>query len=356
MKQHVVFLCMVVGLSGLFTMSCTKNDESKRLSRRGETCSYTNDCKNTLACVEGVCVQDEFPVAAVANVCVRIECRTAENCCEDLNLADTPDCRFATQECERQREICMQRESQCGSDLGDCSSRSASGQQCGDWARDCAGGDEEACDRLSRSFNTGDCSFSCSDATSTCRRSIDCSSADECEFAEEACTCTYQCQGNRCVLPREGCNEPEDCGVGRICQDGSCVECVSDENCGDGTVCEDGTCVRGCTEDINCGLFRSCEAGHCVSSGCRNNRQCILYTGRGEAICRDKVCRLPCQANSQCGYLQACVDATCTFIGCQDVYDCQALESTFDGNPARRGELLCVPMSEVSEGANLVGN
>src|SRR4051794_24399684 len=67
--------------------ACDKDEESPRLSRRGEACQVTNDCSAGLACAPipgnagGMCVTGDFHVRPTSKDCAVVQCSKAVDCC-----------------------------------------------------------------------------------------------------------------------------------------------------------------------------------------------------------------------------------------------------------------------------------
>lgn len=331
-----LFLFSVLG------SSCTqeKSSNNVRKSRRGETCSSTNDCNSTLACVNQICIQDEYPVSVEANSCILIECQTEDDCCS-TQMVDDAECRYWTEECEGDRSICSRRAEECSSTKSNC--LSDSGQSCLEATEGCLRDDADDCD-----YVFYECGYSCEETLAVCDTANNCSSTESCENANRSCECTKECVDNLCLSKRTECDEASDCSNSQICVSSKCVECVGDDGCGDRQVCDEGFCIAGCTKDSECPIFSDCIGDRCEDRGCLENRECILFTGNGSSICLDGQCVEPCQANSQCGYLKSCVNNKCTFLGCETDRDCRALAGNLQSS-FPRGELMCVENENVPQ-------
>jgi len=87
--------------------------------------------------------------------------------------------------------------------------------------------------------------------------------------SDAQCKSGFRCDQNKCV-PQAACTGAGDCGPGKHCQNGLCVEgeCGSDTDCGSGR-CVNKRCVGGkgtCTTTDDCGSGEDCVNGACVSS------------------------------------------------------------------------------------------
>ena len=347
MKNRRLLAVTLLSFSTVMFVGCDNSDDSQRKSRRGETCSFTNDCKNTLACVNGVCIQDDFPVAVEAKECVLIECRNEDDCCGD-NFVPSSDCDYYAGLCENAQNACETRLASCTSVIESC--RGNSGDLCGTALQECSDGSMTGC-----AYVESECSFTCREGITTCQDANACSSTSECDQAEDVCACNLQCSDNRCIEAREACGVPADCGENLVCDDGECVECADDDGCRNGLVCEEGSCIAACRVVSDCPLFSECNGGHCEHVGCTSNRECVLFTGSGAAVCLNAQCIEPCQANSQCGPLQACVNAECTFLGCENDSDCLALHrGRYGEGSSLSGDLVCSDADEITDGTTVI--
>src|SRR4051812_16757215 len=80
-RSLLVWLSLVSLLS---FVGCSKDPtkvEPETRGKRGENCQARNDCQAGLACLNGICGANEFPIAVAAKQCDRIDCATTEDCC-----------------------------------------------------------------------------------------------------------------------------------------------------------------------------------------------------------------------------------------------------------------------------------
>jgi hypothetical protein len=153
-----------------------------------------------------------------------------------------------------------------------------------------------------------------------------CNLGDElyCQDYQDFCVCSQQCVDEQCIDQGPACTSDLQCGS-FFCVGGQCVQCRNNEECGGGGLsCVEGFCTPGCVKNEECPLFNSCESGQCVETGCTSDRECILFTGRPEAVCKEGQCTVDCESNAECGQLEACTDGKCIFIGCETNDDCRA--------------------------------
>jgi Cys-rich repeat protein len=141
--------------------------------------------------------------------------------------------------------------------------------------------------------------------------------------------------------PKGDCTDNTDCEVGKVCQEGACVEaCGSDADCGNGH-CQltSGRCVQ-CLENGHCASGETCNTltGQCTagSSGCTNNSECpsgVCDTGKGACVqctdnshCPGGFCNLAdnsCQTGPECTVDGDCFGGRCEPTGqtCVECYD-----------------------------------
>jgi hypothetical protein len=118
------------------------------------------------------------------------------------------------------------------------------------------------------------------------------------------------------------CHQNTDCGAGKICQFGQCVDCLSNTQCGE-LVCVAGKCVA-CTKSSDCSGGNVCSAnGRCVqcvtSSDCPTNQQCVANSCYSQCsmdamcpggFCVSGVCAA-CRNNADCPSTQYCALGSC---------------------------------------------
>ena len=119
---------------------------------------------------------------------------------------------------------------------------------------------------------------------SLCTGDADCNGDLVCELSSGACVeCTADshcptgstCQLNSCVESGNSgaptCTTQADCDpIGYICDFGAgeCVPCSADAQCGDGRVCNAGVCVNDNTGSSGCQLTSECNGLACISGTC----------------------------------------------------------------------------------------
>lgn len=175
-----------------------------------------------------------------------------------------------------------------------------------------------------------------------------------CQSFEENCaTCTSTCVDHTCVsteVQEPQCLADADCfGTRSKCVSGECVACAGDAECGTGNVCTNGQCVAGCLRDEACGALSKCNMGRCEDRGCVDNRECVAFMERPDAICATSgKCSVPCEDNAGCaslGGLYSCSEGSCVYAGCLTNAECAAAASGSSSNVLR----LCLEKAEADK-------
>ncbi len=347
-------LMLVMLIGGFATTACKKDKTSKiepaARGQRGESCQARNDCASGLACIDGTCTQDEFPIAVDARHCDRIECETDEDCCGDLPLEAPQECADYDTFCSSSIPGCFS--TSCDTD-DDCDGGVCSGTlYCSNTGSSCDV-DADCTDICSGYYciysgeyctDDTDCSLGVCTGSTYC----DCSNPD---YDPSADVCTDPaCQGNLCPYR---CDEDQQCGVDDSCESddecssltpfcvgGDCVECEEDADCDEdeGEECIAGFCDAPCTYDEECELMEACEDGECVYRGCESDRECVLYYARNVVTVEDarlyeclpsaedptkKECKVACENDGGCQDFEACDGGYCKFVGCTTDDECR---------------------------------
>jgi hypothetical protein len=364
---------VLVALSG-----CSKDVQKtapQSKGQRGESCRARNDCAYGLACVRGICSQNDFDIDVSARHCERIECEEDADCCGDKPLEAPARCANRVSVCETPTvEDCdpttCTEDEECGDGVCGSGYCSLNGATC-DEETPCA---EDTCD-TDGSFCL--LSFSFCETDADCRennctnRVCDCDNPEYDPFDEicsdEECVdvCIYTCQDRLCKEDAS-CESDLDCrGLPTdICDAGRCVECLDDEDCDtDEEECVEGMCERPCRANEECRLFHECQDGDCEYVGCTSDRECVLSAyaedpnWQGEprllrCLASDenpeiKRCRIPCENDAECaeplqhetladpllretptmvspGFHVCDTDGFCKFIGCTSDEECRA--------------------------------
>lgn len=263
MKRGLAGSIVLLVVCSLFVAASCGNDGPERTKivpshagDRGESCQTSGDCKEALACVNNVCVKNEYDVETTSKTCRRIECSQDDDCCELSS-----QCQVLEQQCNE------------GNDLA------------------CEEFNTRNCDRCELKCEEGACvqDLSCDD-DQDCGFDGNCSNGEcvQCE-SDGDCPGETQCEDNRCV---DICETDESCPLFHDCEDGDCVEtgCQNDRECvlftndGNATCSDDGECLLPCTTDAECnqgsdGFFQICEEGKCKFVGCENDRECRIALG-----------------------------------------------------------------------------
>ena len=225
--------------------------------KRGESCEFRNDCEAHLACVNEVCILNDYEVPPTAHDCRVIECADADDCCA---RARPPQCDQLEADCAAGDQFaCNQAQQLCG---------------CDDWACE-----DNVCSFRVTCANDADCPGQlpqCVDRL--CRQCA--SDADCVVFGGGTCDPTGTC------LPR--CSSRTDCPYFHDCQDGVCVEtgCLDDRECmaflrSPLAICTSGVCSLRCETDAECNpngyAFQACVDGQCAYQGCNTAEECRIF-------------------------------------------------------------------------------
>ena len=239
-----------ISLVGLVVVVGACNDEPEKIvpetrSRRGESCLARNDCADGLACVMGVCSQNDFDIDVSARHCERVECEADVDCCGSKPLQAPARCANRVAVCETPQ-------------VADCSFTSCTDDSdCGDGT--CGSG---YCSQTSTL-----CSADADCETDTCDTSL-----GYCSLSYVTCTTDDDCLENPCVSRTCDCSNPEYDPTDDICTDSECTDvCVYK--------CEDRLCVHdtSCESDMDClGLTADiCDSGRCVE--CLEKSDCDFW-------------------------------------------------------------------------------
>lgn len=238
-----------------------------RLSARGETCRFRNECEAGLACVNAVCIDNEYEVAATARYCDRLECQNQQDCCERNPNADCDRLACTEGLC---RTTCTD-DPDCGNGNFCITSRCV---DCRD-DNDCVG--DSVC-------RTGACVDPCESRTD-CPFLNDCRNGD-CVYV--GCTDDRECKAFLDDA-RAVCGAPDDAMV-RGCE----VPCQNDEECQDigGFVAQNPRNGQTNSSNQNDYDFFECLSGRCQYVGCATDEECRIFLNLGpnqndQAVCRD---------------------------------------------------------------------
>lgn len=256
-RQTLISVSVTLSLVS-FTSACSEEQSSTPAapqqikSKRGESCSYTNDCESNLACVNSICIQDEYPVSPTAKTCIAIECRETSDCCGEFSDQTCP------YECAQNR---------CNIQGFDVPS--------------------ETCE------NDRDCvlAFCVDEICRDCRTTVDCyggkvcsdnNCVDPCNDNSD-CPNFYNCSENgECVY--DGCERDSDCPIFSACEQNMCVHkgCQSDRECLlftglPSTVCIDAQCVEPCETNRECPDLNICVDNKCTFIGCETDTECRAF-------------------------------------------------------------------------------
>jgi len=377
MGLRSLIACVSFVTAALLASGCSKDAQKIQpdtRGKRGESCLARNDCDTGLACINGICSQNEFSIDVKAKQCTRIECSSDEDCCGDKPTEVPSKCQGRDKICDAANRLipgCTQA-TVCTSDLscnggkcqpGICSGTYQSGAACETFA-DCP---KNTCENgvCSLSLTTCSADLPCTNYAATCStRVCNCVNPDYDPTAkictDPDCTdvCLLRCSDSLCVQDKSCKTDTECLNLGlKICDGGRCVECTNNKDCDtkNDETCEKGQCHTPCKQNEECGLFEECSKGDCVYVGCKSDRECILAASRpsqqtpggsgGSAATstigggsddprlyrcletagsRYKTCKIPCENDGSCGQFQACDAGFCKFIGCENDEECRA--------------------------------
>jgi hypothetical protein len=111
------------------------------------------------------------------------------------------------------------------------------------------------------------------------------------------------------------CVNRSDCGLGEVCDAGSCAaqpnNCAVTDDCGNGNICSGGACIAGCESNADCGFDAAaarCNLGTGQCEACRLSLDC----GAGR-VCNNGTCEAPpgCTTGGDCSAGLGCVEGTC---------------------------------------------
>lgn len=262
-KRVLALGLAVLGGVAVVAVGCnsSKDDEERRVSRKGEACQVTNDCADGLACgpvpggAGGVCVTAVFQIAPTAKECVISQCKEPTDCCP----VPPATCNALSTSCEAGvNTACTQYDQLCRCD-----------------------GNKYECEQ--------------NRCRTRCLEDLDCRNSGA----------GNKCAGGKCAQ----CVENADCSPGTDCVNGTCIApCQSDGDCPGFNRCSSGKCVEGgCKED------RECVAStRNVEATCGTDGKCIVP-------CQTD---LEC-GNPQSYSFFSCINRQCTYVGCQSDKDCR---------------------------------
>jgi hypothetical protein len=323
--------------------------------KRGESCQARNDCAGGLACVNNLCIKDDFAIAPLAKQCVRVECATTADCCGDKPTEAPAKCAARATKCTPTLPGCTTGAS-CGSPA-DCGGGACIGS-CSNSFANCTNSSQ--CTAACQYTGLGSTGYQCASDDSECTTTADCPAVGTCQFMQCSCAnpeydfsdpicsdtdcddlCTLTCQDELCVQD-ESCENDTECAFNypnTMCHQGRCVECAMDSDCDtdDGEQCREGACQKPCEANEGCPLFHSCQEGACVETGCTSDRECVLAAGSigyGQdarlAVCAPsdsdpnvKQCKIPCESDTTCGQFSVCENNFCKFVGCDSNEECR---------------------------------
>ncbi|AKF03821.1 MYXO-CTERM sorting domain-containing protein [Sandaracinus amylolyticus] len=202
----------------------------------GVPCTTSGDCVSG-HCVDGVCC--ESACGGDCDACASALTGVADGTCAALaaSVAPTVVCRAGAGACDV-AETCSASSTECPDDV------LAAGIECG--VASCAAGVETS------GATCSGASAACPPASSRACAPYVCGASaclDACTD-DASCAAGFYCDAGACIAQRaagETCSEARECASGHCvdgaCCESACVRCASDAECGAGRACEDGACV-----------------------------------------------------------------------------------------------------------------
>jgi hypothetical protein len=150
------------------------------------------------------------------------------------------------------------------------------------------------------------------DACRFCKSNQDCGSGKICQFGQCLdCISSAQCGDEVCDVTKGQCvlcDATHLCpGTGHCNANGHCVQCLATPDCGANMACVSNTCVPQCTSASSCLSGQFCVNGGCVQ--CRTTADCS-----GTNYCDNGTCRPQCVTTSDCSGGRICDPSTHTCV------------------------------------------
>jgi hypothetical protein len=151
------------------------------------------------------------------------------------------------------------------------------------------------------------------DACRFCKQNIDCGAGKICQFGQCVdCIANGQCGDQVCDVAAGkcvACDATHLCGGTQHCNtsSGRCVDCLVSSDCMAGYACQLGQCFPQCTTDASCPTGQFCVTGVC--SQCRNNMDCP-----GTQYCQNGLCKNQCLTTNDCTGGRVCDTTTHTCV------------------------------------------
>jgi len=150
------------------------------------------------------------------------------------------------------------------------------------------------------------------DACRFCKSNQDCGSGKICQFGQCLdCISSSQCGDKVCDVAKGACVA---CDATHLCPgtshcgaNGRCVQCNTTPDCGANMACVQNTCVPQCTSAASCLSGQFCVSGGCVQ--CRTTADCT-----GTNYCNNGSCVPQCVTSSDCTGGRACDQTTHTCV------------------------------------------
>jgi hypothetical protein len=318
------------------------------------------DCGAGMACQEGTCVACQAGAACVpTNPCHKgtLACTAGAPTCNDTGASLPPGTACATNRVCNAAGQCV-----------DCVASAACdpGSSCKTGKTDCTSG-APVCVESGNATNGKDCGPNqvCSDG-----RCADCSAGMSCTPNNRCHVGTLSCSTGSAMCTDTGTNAPNgtSCGTNLYCSNGSCTPCTPEVACSTGNPCKTGStiCSTGtsqCRETGNapsgrdCGNGRVCNAGSCVD--CNANQPCEAAACKvGMTSCSTGASRCVETGNAangrSCGNNRVCNNGSC--VACNEGDSCSPGDACKRGTiSCRTGSPVCAQAGNANDGTGCGG-
>lgn len=313
------------------------------------TCSANEQCGESAACDEGVCVA-VCTVETQGQVCpegqpycdgdtqrCQATCTVSEQCSDNDVCDGAGDC---VERCtiETQSEICGA--GYCNETSGLCETTCSINEQCSE-KEECDQDENKcvpiACTLQNQAFICEDefCNETTGKCESTCTKSEQCNGSDVCDSAG-ACVaaCTIGNQSEACSdsaspycntdtgLCQAACSENANCGENEQCSAGVCepkpCQDQAADFCGDQACNPTSGACEPCGSELACSGDLVCDSGHCIAS-CAADEDPTICEGGVACDVDSGICGKSCESPSDCGTDENGQRLTCNEEGSRKV-------------------------------------
>jgi hypothetical protein len=329
MLRYISIACVALFGAALFVGCDTEDKETP--SQLGESCERTADCAKDLGCFNGVCRPADANVSVNAKLCKAIQCEAASDCCDPSIFQPAASCSAYAEYCAEDATstycdlatgptcVCSESQYSCENNLckkiectaaADCCESFVPSTSCTDYAEYCA---------LDATTYASYCTLAtgptcvCDASTKACTNNV-CSSVASCtaETADTVCAYNQICSSTGVCA---ACDVDDDCSLSsQKCLNHACV-------------------TPECMTDVQCPAFSQCQSDNtCKEVGCATDRECMVYMDSYLATCDTSAkpvptCSIACETDAQCATvsnpLRQCVSGRCTDPGCETDEECK---------------------------------